>query len=230
MNRGVAAKRRAGELGAAIGDDFIDVHVELRAAAGHPDVQREHVVVLACQYFIAGLHDQLVSLIVEPLASVVGDCGGFLQRRVGRDHLARNQILSDAEMLKGPLRLRAPELVCLHFHDAEAVGLFSRRSHDSTPVCYLRIACHEEAGSHPNPMAMWLKTFFRPIAIVRSTICFSVKGAAMSRWISYGACVSEMRVGVSLPSRAARSSVENACPVSRRRGRKRSLRTERPSS
>ncbi len=137
MNRRVAAKRRASELGASVGDHFVDVHVELGTAASHPDVQRQHFVVLAGQDFVAGLNDELVSLAVEPLAGMVGDCGGLLQRRIGRDHLARNKILADAEMLEGTLCLSTPQLVSGHFHDAEAVGLFSHRSHDSSPVCYV---------------------------------------------------------------------------------------------
>jgi len=64
---------------AAVGDHFIDVHVELDAAASHPDVQREHVMVPAFQDFIASLHDQFVALIVQPLACMVGDGGSFLQ-------------------------------------------------------------------------------------------------------------------------------------------------------
>ena len=61
MHRRLAAERRAGELAAAVGDHLVDVHVELRAAAGHPHVQREHVVMLAGQDLVADLHDQLVA-------------------------------------------------------------------------------------------------------------------------------------------------------------------------
>ena len=136
MNRRVAAERRAGELAAAVGDHFVDVHVELRAAARHPDVQRKHVVMLAGEDFVAGLDDQLVALIVEPLAVVVGDGGGFLQGGVGRDHFAGNQILADAEMLERTLGLSAPELVRRHFNDAEAVRLFSHLRHGYSPSFY----------------------------------------------------------------------------------------------
>jgi hypothetical protein len=60
MDRRLAAERRAGELAAAVGDHLVDVHVELGAAAGHPDMQRKHVVMLAGEDFVAGLNDQLV--------------------------------------------------------------------------------------------------------------------------------------------------------------------------
>ena len=112
MNRRVAPKRRAGELAASVGDHFVDVHVELGAAARHPDMQGKHVVMLAGEDFVAGLHDQFVALIVKPFAVVVGDGGGLLQGRVGGDHLARNQILADAEVFERALGLSAPQLVC----------------------------------------------------------------------------------------------------------------------
>jgi hypothetical protein len=53
-------------------------------------MQRKHVVVLAGEDFVAGLYDQLVLLIREPLPGMI--CGGssFLQDRVGGDHLTRN--------------------------------------------------------------------------------------------------------------------------------------------
>ena len=133
MNRRLAAERRAGELAASVGDHLVDVHVELGAAAGHPDMQREHVVMLAGENFVAGLNDQLVTLIVEPLAGVVGGGGGFLQGGIGGDHLARNQILADAEMLERALGLSAPQLVGRHFDHAEAVGLFSHVGHGISP-------------------------------------------------------------------------------------------------
>src|SRR6202048_4980998 len=100
MDRRVASKGGASELATAVGDHLVDVHVELCAAAGHPDVQRKHVVMLAGQDFIAGLNNQVGALIVKPLAVAVGDGGGFLQGGVGRDHLAGNQVLADAEMFK----------------------------------------------------------------------------------------------------------------------------------
>ena len=122
MNRRFARQRRAGKLAAAVGDDFVDVHVELRAAAGHPHMQREHVMMLAGQNLVADLHDQLVALVIEPLAGVVRVSGGFLQNGVRRNHLARNQILADAEVFKRALGLSAPEFVSGNLDLAKAVG------------------------------------------------------------------------------------------------------------
>src|SRR3984893_6163227 len=133
MNRCVAPKRRAGKLATAVGDHFVDVHVELGAAARHPDMQRKHVVMLASQNFVTGLNDQIGALIVKPLAVAVRDGGGFLQGGVGRDHFAGNQVLPDAEMFKRTLRLSTPQLVGGYFNEAEAVSLFSNVDHMISP-------------------------------------------------------------------------------------------------
>ena len=133
MNRRVAAKRRAGKLAASIRNHLVDVHIELRAAARHPDMQRKHVVMLTGEDFVAGLDDQFVSGVVHPTARMIGERGALLQDRVARDHLARDQILADAEMLQRALRLCSPQLVGGHFHDAEAVGLFPELSHLLVP-------------------------------------------------------------------------------------------------
>jgi len=64
-------------LAAAIGDHLVDVHVELSATAGHPYVQREHVMMLASEYLVTGGNDQPVALFVEPLARMVCVGSGF---------------------------------------------------------------------------------------------------------------------------------------------------------
>ena len=78
VNRRLAPQRRAGELAAAVGDHFVHVHIELRAAARHPHVQGEHIVMLAGEDFVTDLNDQFVALVVEPPACMVGARGRFL--------------------------------------------------------------------------------------------------------------------------------------------------------
>ncbi len=97
-------------------------------------MQGEHVVVLAGEDFVAGLDDQLVLLVAEPLAGMVCRSSGLLQDGIGGDHLARNQVLADAEVLERPLGLRAPQLVRRHFHYTEAVGFFSHGGHVALPT------------------------------------------------------------------------------------------------
>src|SRR5258708_13997293 len=101
MHRRVASKGSAGELATPVGDHFVDVHVELSAASRHPDMQGKHVVMLAGQDLVTGLNNQVMTLIVEPLTVTIGDGGGFLQGGVTRDHLARNEVLADADIFDG---------------------------------------------------------------------------------------------------------------------------------
>src|SRR5262249_60508218 len=125
----LASEWRARELAAAVGDHLIHVHIELSATARHPHMQREHVVMLAGEDFVASLKDQRVPLIVEPLAGMVGYGCGLLQNGIGRDHLTRHHILADAEMLKRTLRLSTPELVRRDFNHPEAICFFAYVGH-----------------------------------------------------------------------------------------------------
>src|SRR5690242_8860518 len=150
MHRLLAAERGARDLAAAVGDHLVDVHVELGAAAGHPDVQRKHRVVLAGEDLVARLHDQPAALVVEPGDPAVGDRAGLLQHRVGGDHLGRHALAPDAEMLDRALRLRAPQLVGRDLDHAQAVGLASGAGH-----CWLLKWLHGHypfSGDGPRPI------------------------------------------------------------------------------
>src|SRR5258708_2402411 len=134
MNRLLAAERSSRELAASVGDHFIHIHVELGAASGHPDMQREHVVMLAVEDLVADVNDQLVGLSIEPVAGVICIGRRFLQDRISQNHLARHQILADAEMLERTLRLRSPELVGGNVDLAETVPLFATLAHYMSPT------------------------------------------------------------------------------------------------
>ena len=84
---------------------------------------------LAGKDFVAGLDDELVMLVLEPLAGAIGDGGSLLEDRIGGDHLARHQVGPDAEMLDRALRLGAPELVGGNLDVSEAVGFLADIRH-----------------------------------------------------------------------------------------------------
>jgi len=86
-------------------------------------------MMLAGQDLVANLYDQPVRLVVEPLACVVRIGRRLLQDGIGGDHLARDEVLADAEMLERPLGLRAPQLIGRHVHFAETVGLLADVCH-----------------------------------------------------------------------------------------------------
>src|SRR2546422_6984637 len=93
-----------------------------------------HDALPICQDFVAALDDQLVLPVPEPVAGMVCLRGRLLENRVGHDHLARHEILADAEMIERALGLRTPQLVGRHLYDTEAVSLFSGSDHSGT-VC-----------------------------------------------------------------------------------------------
>jgi hypothetical protein len=62
-------------------------------------MQRKHLVMLPGENLVARLDNQSLALVVElPCGSVRGS-SGFLQDRVCGDHLSRDQVLADAEVL-----------------------------------------------------------------------------------------------------------------------------------
>src|ERR1700682_682537 len=76
---------------------------------------------------------------------------GLLQDGIGGDHLARNQVLADAEVLERPLGLSAPQLVRRHLDYTEAIGFLSHGGHvailPSIPTCSPDIAGLPSAGT-----------------------------------------------------------------------------------
>jgi hypothetical protein len=143
MHRRLASERGSSKLAAAVRDYLVDIHVELRAAARHPHVQWEHVVMLPRQDLVADLDDQPMRRIVEPSAGVVGISRRLLQVCVGGDHLPRNQVLADAEVLERALRLRSPKLVSRHLDHAYAVGFFSKFDHGTALLLQFKM-CEDD--------------------------------------------------------------------------------------
>src|SRR6202008_3351354 len=125
-------------LAAAVGDHFVYIHIELSAAAGHPYVQRKHVVMLPSEDLVADLNNQVVALLIEALARTIGVGGALLQDGISRDHFAGNQVLPDAEMLERPLCLRTPELIRGHFNHAEAICFLSHIAHSDFSLLLVR--------------------------------------------------------------------------------------------
>src|SRR5215831_12349955 len=116
MNRRLASNRRARELATPVGDDLVHVHVELRPAASHPDVQWKHIVVLARENLIAGLQNESEALVIETVPGMIGNGRAFLQCGVSGDHLSWDQMKSDTEMLQRTFGLGAPQLIRRDFH------------------------------------------------------------------------------------------------------------------
>src|SRR5258708_200799 len=86
-------------------------------------------MVPAREKFIADLRDHLVRRLIQSPASSIGSGSTFLQDRIRRNHFRRYEFATDAEMLKGALRLCSPKLVGRHFNRAQAVVLYATGIH-----------------------------------------------------------------------------------------------------
>jgi hypothetical protein len=71
---------------------------------------------------------------IEPFVGVVCVGGSLFQDSVCMNHLARDKVFADAEVLERALGLGPPELVGRHIDFAEAVRFFSDVAHR----CFLR--------------------------------------------------------------------------------------------
>src|SRR5262249_8886742 len=123
-----------------------------------------------------------VTLIIEPPAGMVRGCRGLLQDGVRGDHLARDQVAADAEMLERALGLRAPQLVGRHLDHAEAVALFSHAGHWFSPsFLSLPLAMIElstlRAGGRRQDAAIRCVTLGAPPTWKRLTCCCSSRSA-----------------------------------------------------
>src|SRR5260370_5226785 len=92
-------------------------------------MQWEHVVMLATENFVADLDDQLVNIVVETLAGMVSVGGRLFKNGIRAYHLARDQIMTDAEMLERTLRLSSTELFSRLIKLAEFIAFYSNFLH-----------------------------------------------------------------------------------------------------
>ena len=126
MNRFLRAQLAARHFDGAVGDDLVDVHVGLGAAAGLPDAQRELVVELAGDDFVGSLHDEL-GFVGRELAQVLIDQrAGLFQDAKGADQLRRHGVAADVEVQQRALGLRAPVDVGRDVDLSHAVGFSTR--------------------------------------------------------------------------------------------------------
>lgn len=88
--RALAATAATCQLIGATGDDLVDVHVALRAAASLPDHQGELRVVLAVEHFVRGLFDQSGNIGWQLAAATVDPRSGFLDQGQGMQHGQRH--------------------------------------------------------------------------------------------------------------------------------------------
>ena len=63
-------------------------------------MQREHILELPVEDLVTDLDDESARFIVQAPPCMVGIRRGFLQRRIGGNHLLRDQVLAYVEILQ----------------------------------------------------------------------------------------------------------------------------------
>ena len=111
MNRFFRSDDAAEQFGRAVCDDFIQVHVGLRSAAGHPDFEREIAVESAVEYFVRRLADCVADCRVQSFCFFICDGGGFFYNCQRMNDFLRDVINPDIEVGVGALGLRPPVFV-----------------------------------------------------------------------------------------------------------------------
>jgi hypothetical protein len=126
VHRLLRAERAAGQLDRAVGDDLVDVHVALRAAAGLPDAQREMIVEFSGGHLVGGLHDEVGYFRLHLAEVEVDQRARFFQDAKRVDDFQRHAVRADVEMDERPRGLRAVVAVVGHGNLSHAVGFKAR--------------------------------------------------------------------------------------------------------
>ena len=106
----------AQQLIGAVGNNLVDIHIRLRAAAGLPDGEREVAVERAVEDLVAGSLDGAGAAGVEHAELRIGARRCELHDRKRADDLRRDLLGTDTEIFIAALRLRAPVTVGGHTH------------------------------------------------------------------------------------------------------------------
>src|SRR6266481_3680618 len=90
-------------------------------------------MVLAREKLVADPRDQFVRRLIQSPAGSIGSGSTLLQDGIRGNHFRRYELATDAEMLKGTLRLRSPKLLGRHFNRTQTVVLDAMGIH--RPPC-----------------------------------------------------------------------------------------------
>ena len=138
MNGLLAAQDAAGHLDGAVRDDFVDVHVGLRAASRLPDAQGKVIVQVAGDDFVRSGDDQPGFFGREFAEVLIHQRTSFFQDAERADELRRHGVFADGEVDERTRGLRAVVAVHRHFHLAHAVGFRACRDARESP-CFRHV-------------------------------------------------------------------------------------------
>lgn len=135
MERSVRAKALPRRLSGEVADYLIHVHVRLGSAAGLPDAQGELIIVPACLDRLSGLFDQGNLLSGQKTMASIHHSAALFDPRQGMDQLGGDPLITDGEVVEGPLGLGSPERRGGDVNSADAVVLLPHRlAHLTMPI------------------------------------------------------------------------------------------------
>ena len=111
----------ARQLDGPVGDHFIDVHVALGAAPGHPDMDREIALQLALDDFLGSPQNEPGFIMRQFAQFMISQGRSLLDHGQGPDHLLRHQVIADGKVGDRPLGFRAPIAVRRDLNFPQAV-------------------------------------------------------------------------------------------------------------
>ncbi|MNC85110.1 hypothetical protein D3C83_06880 [compost metagenome] len=123
----------AEQLGGAVRQHLVDVHVGLGAGPGLPHHQREMVVEPAGERLVRRPDDGIALLPVERTQRHVDGRGGFLDEHLRAHDLDRHGLAGKMEVMEAPLRLRPPQPVGGHRDSPHRVTLNPRPALHGAP-------------------------------------------------------------------------------------------------
>ncbi|KDS76745.1 hypothetical protein KM22_03905 [Bordetella bronchiseptica KM22] len=161
----------AQQLGGAVGQHLVHVHVALRARAGLPDRQRKLIGPLAGDHLIGGPHDGVCDLRIQLAQLGVDLGGGALQARHGGDQRHRHLLGRDREEMQRALGLRAPQVLLGHLDRAESV-FFGAGFHGGTaPFAASWSGCRTHPATGERESILSASVAESTLPIIRSTLC-----------------------------------------------------------
>ncbi len=128
------AARAAQQLGAAVGQHLVHVHVGLGAGTGLPYGQREFVGMPPLQYLVGGADDGVRLVPIQQAERAVDRRRGPLHLGQRRHQFRRHALARDGEVVERALGLRPPKAGGRHVDRAEAV-LLCPVFHTSVLIC-----------------------------------------------------------------------------------------------
>ena len=107
-----------------IGDDFVGIHVGLRARASLPNNKREMAIEMALLHMDGGIDNGIGTLVVENIQVFIGECRTTFLQAERVDEMSRHCLACflEREIVERALRLRTPVFISINCDSTQRIG------------------------------------------------------------------------------------------------------------